>query len=160
MLNQWQFECTKSQKSKICLVPKNRQHTGDFFAFLFLLVHFPFLFKCYLIKLKPCLETDTKIPWYYSASGQCREHFFQPKIILILENQTGTDLGNDLRYLCTMTSFLSQVFLLYVWYYFKVVGEDRAGGTENNILEHWFHMVPQVWPHLWTLSFPYVRTVG
>ena len=64
MLNQWQFECTKSQKSKICLVPKNRQHTGDFFAFLFLLVHFPFLFKCYLIKLKPCLETDTKIPWY------------------------------------------------------------------------------------------------
>ena len=80
-------------------------------------------------------------------------YIFQPKIILILENQTGTDLGNDLRYLCTMTSFLSQVFLLYVWYYFKVVGEDRAGGTENNILEHWFHMVPQVWPHLWTLSF-------
>ena len=73
--------------------------------------------------------------------------------ILILENQAGTDLGNDLRYLCAMTSLMSQVFLLYVWYYFKVVGEDRVGGTENNILEHWFHMVPQVWPHLWTLSF-------
>ena len=56
-------------------------------------------------------------------------------------------------YVCTMTSFLSQVFLLYVWYYFKVVGKDRAGGTENNMLEHWFHMVPQVCPHLWTLSF-------
>ena len=56
--------------------------------------------------------------------------------ILILENQAGTDLGNDLRYLCAMTSLMSQVFLLYVWYYFKVVGEDRVGGTENNILEH------------------------
>ena len=92
MLNQWQFECTKSQKSKICLVPKNRQHTGDFFAFLFLLVHFPFLFKCYLIKLKPCLETDTKIPWYIvqvANAGNIFVYYSIYDLLLILMNFIG-----------------------------------------------------------------------
>ena len=107
----------------------------------FFLCIFPFFFKCYLIKLKPCLETDTKIPWYYSASGQCREHFFQPKIILILENQTGTDLGNDLRYLCTMTSFLSQVFfymcgiILRLW---ERIEQEVLKTTFWNIDSIWF----------------------
>ena len=124
MLNQWQFECTKSQKSKICLVPKNRQHTGDFFAFLFLLVHFPFLFKCYLIKTKTMSRDRHQNPMV-SFKWPMQGTFFSIivyDLLLILMNFIGFLHFSTKNHLILMTkimfsnSIIKMNFHLIFWY--------------------------------------------